>query len=82
MFLKNKHIQVLDDCVIHRDVYHEFEFVKYCNCRFKDERIIVRVRCTTCLDSKLNDWDYYRVSSAFWLGFLVEHKQNDFTSAN
>jgi hypothetical protein len=82
MFLKYKSVQVIDDCVFHRDCYHEFEFVNYVPALPKDERIIVRVRCLTCDKVQIHGWDYYRVSVAYWLGFLVEHMQHDFTSAN
>jgi len=82
MFLKHKSIQVIDDCVIHRDVHHEFEFVSYSIKYPPEERIIVRIRCITCNNAKLNGWDYYRVSADYWIGFLLEHKQVDFTSAN
>jgi len=82
MFLKHKPVQVIDDCVIHRDVYHEFEFIRYSREYPPEERIIVRMRCNTCNEAQLNGWDYYRVSPEYWLGFLIEHKQMDFTSAN
>lgn len=82
MFLKTKPIQVIDDCVMHRDVHHDFEFIAYLPLEEQKERIVIRLRCVTCEKAKLNNWDYYRVSSEYWLGFLLEHSQIDFTSAN
>lgn len=81
MFLKHKTIQVVDECIIHKDCLHDFEFYDYNPNADKKEKIIIRLRCCECVKAKLNDWDYYRVSVDYWLGFLITHHNQDFTSA-
>jgi len=79
MFLKYKPIKAIDDCVIHRDSIHVFEFIRYCPMR---TTLVVRIRCEVCHKAGINDWEYCEVTPHYWLGFILEHGGNDFTSAN
>lgn len=82
MFLKHTPFQVIDDCVIHQECSHTFQFVRYDHRYDKNEKIIIRLRCDCCYKEKINDWYYYRVSVDYWLGFILTHSMQDFTSAN
>lgn len=79
MFLKDTTIYAIDDCPIHGETWHEYQFVRY---NASKHRVVVRLRCCTCKEAKLTEWNYYEVDPDVWLSFLVTNKNNDFTGAS
>ena len=79
MFLKHKPVHAIDECHIHGDVGHTYEFVRYVPTKNK---IIIRLRCDSCTEVELDEWNYYEVTPQYWLGFLLGNQENDFTGAS
>jgi hypothetical protein len=79
MFLKHTTVHGQDDCPIHGEAWHEYEFVRY---NASKNRVVIRLRCLTCKEVKLNEWVYYEVSPQDWLAFLIGNHNNDFTGAS
>lgn len=79
MFLKHISIQVQDDCPIHGEAVHTFEFIKYDALK---HIVIIRLLCHSCDQAEISEWEYYQVSPQYWTDFLYSHRNNDFTGAS
>ena len=79
MFLKHKPVYAIDDCPVHGQVGHTFEFVRYVPTKNK---IIIRLRCESCTKAKLDGWDYFEITPQVWLSFLLDTTEIDFIGAS